>query len=196
MKTMDRTQGVRVFEEDCICCCKEKLDSKTREAAAAAAAGGKGWWMRAYLSDAGSHAPLSHAASRSRVSSRLSFILFAVSRLDSRAAAAVVVSASLDQATCAAASLAHRETDTGCSRLLARGSRVHCLPSASLVPSFGTRLLLQSLLRSTADFARCVLRCFLGIRSRGSKACFRETHLRLLLLLRAICLHPRQLICW
>ena len=79
MKTMDRTQGVRVFEEDCICCCKEKLDSKTREAAAAAA-GGKGWWMRAYLSDAGSHAPLSHAASRSRVSSRVSF---AVSRLAS-----------------------------------------------------------------------------------------------------------------
>ena len=145
-----------------------------------------------------SRSSLARSLSLPRLLSSL-LILFAVSRLDSRAAAAVVVLASLDQATCAAASLAHRETDTGCSRLLARGSRVHCLPSASLVPSFGTRLpplLLQSLLRSTADFARCVLRCFLGIRSRGSKACFHETHLRLLLLLRAICLHPRQLICW
>ena len=30
VKTMDRTQGVRVFEEDCICCCKEPPFTSTR----------------------------------------------------------------------------------------------------------------------------------------------------------------------
>ena len=90
-----------------------------------------------------SRSSLARSLSLPRLLSSL-LILFAVSRLDSRAAAAVVVLASLDQATCAAASLAHRH------RMLS----LACARIARSLPSF--RFACSLLRDSTAAAAAAV----------------------------------------